>query len=363
VTLRKEFQRNDTHATVELYYNGQRLDTEQKSVTVTYPVLNLDLYMTGYDWIRDENDLPLAVVTLNYTITNQGTAPARNVTATLRDSEGENSWQIFYIGVGQSNRGTVEVKTSQVWEDQDGFHFLAKFSAQAELVINYNGSETRNSISKNIPRAWPVEFYITPNDPVVREKLDQLFREKAWWDLRLAEPYIMDWVGGGVTGFGLGDCVSYGKPGDAGFNMLDFTWAQITGNLDELSESWYTKYGFWNQLPRETIMSRKGVCIDQAILYTTFMRAYGYGPEDVFVVVGEERAHAWVGINRPYFGWTLVETTTGGATRVLNGLIKPFEQLWDGIVNALGHEEMQVYRESYIFNDTLFREVRGDWRF
>jgi len=357
-------ERGQRDITFSLYVNGIPYDTKTRSVTVVYPVLHLALNMIGNDWIRDENDLPLAIVTFKYTVTNRGTAPARDVSLTLRDREGDRSWKISYLGVGQNYQGTVKVKTSQVWEEKGGFHFLAKFAVRVELVARYNGNETKQSFSSDLPRAWPSKFYITPNDPVVKETLNRLFKEKAWWDPRLREVYIADWVGGGITGFGLGDCVTYGKPGEEGINMLDVALAQITEKLDELSKKWITTYGFWNQLPRETIMSRKGVCIDQAILYATFMRAYGYKPGDVYVVVGEEVRHAWVALNRPIFGWTLVETTAGGAMRVANNiLVKPFAQAWDAIVNALGHEEMQTYRESYMFNDIFFREVRGDWRF
>ena len=336
-----------------LAWEGGLLDEERGSVEVRYPELSLtSIREKEHSWIRDENSLPLAVVTLEYEVKNVGTGPAREVTLLL----GGRSDRIPPIGAGETYRGSVSLRTSQVWEEVDGYTFLTRFEARGELILRYNGREVRRGFSLSIPREEiPQTFYLTPGDPVVREKLSDLLRRKAWYDLREEEVYLWDWVGGGI---------GYGKPGrTTGFGEAGGK------RLGELCERWYHAHGFWEQLPRETIWSGKGVCVDKAILLATFLRILGYSPEDVYVVGGKcwGDSHAWVALHKSYplvgKQWILMESTAGGASRVLFELLKPFSLLYDAIQTALGNEGSQIYRELYIYNDVEERRVRGEWRF
>jgi hypothetical protein len=355
VTFSTRFYRGDSSVEAFLLYAGSLLDKRAKNFTVLYPELTLSLAAGGISWKRDENDLPLAVITLKYTVRNIGTGPARDVDFALNSSQ-TLTWKVSYIGAGQIYEDSIDLKTIPIWEEKGGFSYLAKFEARATLFAEYNGYQKSANFSQTIGRSWPETFYVTPNDPVVKEKLNSLLNSKKWYDLRTTEVYIQDWVGGTLT---------YGKPGWYGFTSDD-----INGNLDELCNRWYQAYGFWYQLPRETIMSGRGVCIDKAILYTTFMRALGYSTDRVYVVVGDlqpEGGHAWVAlyVSYPVIGghWALVETTVGGIGRVLYNFDKILYLSWDALVNLLGREELQRYREMYMFNDATLREVRGNWQF
>jgi hypothetical protein len=392
-----------------LFYGDSLLDTKTGRVSVLYPELSLTLKTESWKWVRGNNGLPAVELTIKCVIKNGGTGAARNVEVALYDvrykelaqfaghlyssmnksakklyaeftethsfrwpdtNDQENTdnivvetapileKEISYISAGQEHRETFVINTSPVWEEIDGTRFLTKFEAQVELVAKYGGQKTKSSFSESIPRRWlehdkryapyTSPYLVTPDDPVVKETLQELLNKKAPWDIRTSEVYLLDWVAGGITGFGVGEDVT-------------------TYNRSKLNtDAWFKKHDFWSQLPRETIQSRKGVCIDQAILFASFLRAYGYSPEDVYVVVGRlnpgDGGHAWVAFNRPGLlgkRWVLVETTRGGVMRVVNNVFETFTSIWDWIVSSLGHEDAQVYRELYRFNDVSFEDASG----
>jgi|GEM_PF-6278788 len=322
------------------------------------PGLVLSQRLEGWEWTRDENDLPLAVATVEYTLLNQGTAQVSGLELVL----GERRWEAPPLSPGQEYRGTFTLETLPVWSSIGGSPFLTGFEVCSDLVAEWSGERVANHLSAFIPRSelemdpsyalYLSPYLVTPGDPVIRFTLRELLERKPRWDLRPVEDYLADWVGGGITGSDPGDVVRY-----------DF------GKLD--AERWLQEHGFWSQLPRETIASRRGVCIDQAILYATLLRAWGYGPEDVYVVCGipmqelqeasgsEVVGHAWVVYRKEILGqpiWVLAEVTSGGINRLVTEVVGP---LWDGLMEAIGREGLKLYGGCYAFNDAYFRRLEG----
>jgi len=320
--------------------------------------LVLSQRLKGWEWTRDENDLPLAVATVEYTLLNQGTVQVSGLELVL----GERRWEVPPLSPGQEYCGTFTLRTLPIWSSIGGSPFLTGFGVRSDLVAEWSGGRVVDHLSTLIPRSelemdpsyapYLSPYLVTPGDPVVRSTLRELLERKPRWDFRPVEDYLADWVGGGITGFDPGDLVRYDS------SKLD-------------AERWFREHGFWSQLPRETIASRRGVCIDQAILYATFLRAWGYGPEDVYVVCGipmrelqeasgsEVVGHAWVVYRRKVLGqpvWVLAEVTSGGINRLVTAVVGP---LWDGLMGALGREGLKLYGGCYAFNDVYFRRLEG----
>lgn len=120
------------------------------------------------------------------------------------------------------------------------------------------------NISAEFPRSMPLKIakmYITPNDSVVRCLRDEIVE-----DQQIRWKAIRDWVSSNI---------SYEHD------------SQQFGSGDH-----------W-MLSRELISSGKGDCEDQAILLCSLLRAEGWGPDEVFVIIGGpkgEASHAWVSL-------------------------------------------------------------------
>ncbi|MEM2619570.1 MAG: transglutaminase-like domain-containing protein, partial [Candidatus Hadarchaeales archaeon] len=259
VEFELRFDRHQNEVEALLVYRGKVLDEETRRVEVVYPELEVHLELEEEQLVRGENGLPTVKATISYTVTNRGKGPARGVkierpgSGTAGNAEGE----LPYLGPGERYVGEFCAVARQVWETIGGTSYLRGFNVDVGLKASCRGSEAEKNLSRFFDRSiLDYQDLITPEDPVVKETLKKLLREKKWYDLREVEVYLLDWVGG--------EGVKY-----------DYEKAN---NISH----WYAEHGFWSQLPRETIQSRKGVCIDKAILYVTLLRAYGYRPEDVY---------------------------------------------------------------------------------
>jgi len=123
-----------------------------------------------------------------------------------------------------------------------------------------------------------VKAYITPDDPVVQRQLSDILKGRLW----VLTDYgaIRSWVA---------EHIRYVSDQEA----------------HGVSEYW--------QLPRETLERRTGDCEDFAILLCTFLRAYGYSVEEVYVVVGlyGRSCHAYLALWSPEKGWGMQEPQSG----------------------------------------------------
>lgn len=362
VTFSRKFRRRESQIEVSLWFNDLVLDKRTVNFTVLYPELVLSLEKKSTDWVRDENDLPRAKVTVEYRIWNKGTGTARDVNVTVTTNGKASQWQISTIPPSQTYVADFEVTTLPVWQQIQGVSFLTGFELEVEMVAEVLEEQKQAFLSTVVPRSelesdsryasYISPYLVTPNDPVVKSTLERVLSQKKPWDPRSIEDYLADWVSGGILGFGKGAGVVYDQ--------------EKTNTAN-----WFRIYGFWSQLPRETIARGKGVCIDQAVLYATLLRAYGYSPDDVYVVVGiplqriqeafglEVTGHAWVVYKRKILGkdfWVLAEVTSGGINRLVCSVLGP---LWDSLIRFLGFRGYELYLGSYAFNDVNFKRLEG----
>jgi len=165
-----------------------------------------------------------------------------------------------------------------------------------------------------------VKLYITPDDPIVKKKIQQIinfkpFLEAEWEALR-------DWM------------------------------------VEEIEyQSDIVKYGgdHW-QLPRETLTLGVGDCEDQAILLASMLRACGYESDGVYVLYGMVpdheteglEGHAWVLFKvvdvLGFEKWKALESTAEGFTE------KSFDLEYDW-ENICGRGE-----EHFRFNDVIYEK-------
>ena len=308
--------------------------------SVSLDITHIAAYKSLYDgsgWGRDENDQPYATIDIQFTVRNVSTATARNVSLTLNvDGEVTNLGTVQSLppyGSYQFNqRISLRPRYFYTFDGGRRVQLFEEVSAHVQLTAKTADGTWTEDFTASAPRDLPYPFTVTPNDPVVKSLVDNILGKKARWDIRPNWVVLYNWVN---------DKVYY--------------------NYEKLSNWPYT---FWTQLPRETIQWKKGVCIDTAVLLASMLRAAGYGPDEVYVVVGtipvnelltgEEAWHAWVILKDWGFGdfehWQLLETTfddTPGFIGVINGI---FSQLVDAISQALAGRSI-FYNEVYIFND------------
>jgi hypothetical protein len=98
---------------------------------------------------------------------------------------------------------------------------------------------------------------------------------------------------------------------------------------------------YW-QFGKETVALKTGDCEDFSILLCSLLRAAGYSPNDVYVVIGKNPNgyHAWVKINLGTLGWYNLEPQENGFAT----LVGDFLTLSD-------------YHALYEFNDQQFHQI------
>lgn len=212
--------------------------------------------------------------------------------------------------------------------------------SDVQLEVATAGRIWTEEFQEQGPRQLPCTLEVTPNDPIIKSLVEEILAAKAWYDPRPNWQVLLGWMS-----------------------------ANISYDFDKLN-NWH--YYFWDQLPRETIQRKKGVCIDTALLYASMLRACGYAPEEVYVIVGKvplqnalsgkDWYHAWVIFKDSTFGllpyWRPVETTipdpTGGFLVVI---VDAFSQVVDAVSNALTKDGV-FYSDSFKFNDMYYERVR-----
>ena len=282
----------------------------QGSETEQFVELKVDLYSQDGEWIRSQIDLPLYTSTVAYTVSNSGTATADDIQVTIYIG-GVVFKKISLASLASYHSFTDEFSISVNYDDS---------KEEVSLTASSEGSTdtdtlTINAILPRSPSSHIARLYITPQDPIVKQTLNNILKKPLYFDWM----EIRDWVA---------DKIDY-PPDDAdGDGEPDYD---------------YIKHGQWEywQLPRETLSLRTGDCEDYSILLCTLLRANGWDEDRVYVVLGKDqngKGHAWVKLNVDIIGWRYIEPQIGG---VLNTFIG------DPIV-TLG------YTAEYIFNDVYF---------
>lgn len=246
----------------------------------------IDVYATvenGY-WIRDiATDLPKFVSNVRYSISNKGNANAFNV-----------SVKIYFNGLIYSSYVLPLLKSSETHSSY--FSVSTFYDSFSDVIIEASCYDSTNSftlsVGSKLPRRWTIDsnilkLYITPKEANVvnlKNKILSGFAPIHWIAIR-------DWVGNNIR------------------------------YVDDLTSHRNNEY--W-QLPKETIELRTGDCEDYAILLCSLLRADGWSPNDVYVVLGKNQngeGHAWVRINLGILGWYSIEPQLNGWSTFIGDLL------------------------------------------
>jgi predicted transglutaminase-like cysteine proteinase len=251
---------------------------------VLAPVLSAYLYeLNGY-WTRDSgSDLPIYVTNLTYGVRNAGNGDAESVTVVLKVDGGTYSEQTVSL-----------LRPYEGYTNSFSLMVLYDNSKKIDLYASCMGSSdsTELTIYATLPRHFDSDFcklFITPNEVNVVQTKNQILSGKFplipnWVALR-------DWVGNSIT-------------------------YQYDSNVHGVSEYW--------QLPKETLQLRTGDCEDYAILLCSLLRADGWSPNDVYVVLGKNsnnEYHAWVKINLGVLGWYNIEPQQNGWSTLIGDFL------------------------------------------
>ena len=258
-------------------------------------VLRVDGYL-------DEANSPEGNYTIAYSVSNLGNTTAQNVTLTTTvDGETEEKL-IQALSVSDTANYTRMVSTVT------GELHLVQVQASCEDSTDFYSF----SFGADVPRSFSdkpelVKLFVTPREPSLVALKNELLEEglinvKDWVALR-------NWVG----------------------NNIQYKYDDDVHGVRD----------YW-QFGKETVALKTGDCEDFSILLCSLLRAAGYSPDDVYIVIGKNRNgyHAWVKINLGSLGWYNIEPQENG--------------LATGAVDLLTLSE---YQAIYQFNDQQFQLI------
>jgi predicted transglutaminase-like cysteine proteinase len=237
----------------EIYDKLTHLINQQET---TEPKLEIKLNENNRHWeTKNTNNLPELISQVDFSITNIGDAPAKDV-AVVTKIEGEtiNSSSIELLKPSEAFSNTFTISLS---------HNSAKI-VTIDASTNLLSATKTLIIDANVTRKFSPDIcrsFVTPQDQNVIELKNQILKDKTvlavnWMALR-------DWVG---------------------TNMKYKDDLEVYGKRD-----------FW-QFPNETIPLKTGDCEDFSLLLCSLLRADGWSTDNVYVVIGEQdnMYHAWV---------------------------------------------------------------------
>ena len=260
---------------------------------------NAVLRVDGY---LDEANSPEGYYSIAYSVSNMGNTTAENVTlTTIVDGETQEKL-ISSLSVSDS------ANYSRVVSAVSGELHVVQVQASCENSVDFYSF----SFGADVPRSFSdkpelVKLFVTPREPSLVALKDELLEEglinvKDWIALR-------NWVG----------------------NNIQY----------EHDEAVYGVRDYW-QFGEETEALKTGDCEDFSILLCSLLRAAGYSPDDVYIVIGKNQNgyHAWVKINLGSLGWYNLEPQENGFAT----LVGDFLTLSD-------------YQAIYEFNDQQFHQI------
>ena len=284
---------------------------------VTVHFVGLKVVIDSYEgqWIRDlSTDLPAYASLVSYSVSNLGDITALNVE--LKAYSNSETLMEKVVSINSNGHSYA-----------DQFYVTAIYNSdtsvglQASCGVSFDSDSLE--ISPKLDR-WPVssnirKLYITPNDPVIRSTVDEIFEGKSWWDIRADWKVLLEWVE----------------------NEVHYEYDNVSFGVRE----------YW-QLPRETIANRKGDCEDQAILLCTLLRCRGYESDGVYVIAGygEESGHSWITFRvfdiLGYEFWRYLEPTSSGW----------FSDIGTYLYQIVGFYESEFGGGRVIFNDLVYEK-------
>jgi predicted transglutaminase-like cysteine proteinase len=241
--------------------------------------------------------------TIWYSVSNVGNATAQNVTlATVVDGETQATEQISSLSVGDSANYSIVVSASS-----DELHIVSLQAHCEDSVEAYSfsfGADVPRAFSDNPER---VMLFVTPREPSLVALKNEVLKDAA---LKLKDWIALrNWVGNNI---------------------------QYKHDEDVYGVSEYWQFG------KETVSLKTGDCEDFAILLCSLLRAAGYSPDDVYVVIGKNAQgyHAWVKINLEAVGWYNLEPQENGWATLVGDFIT-----------------LSDYQALYQFNDQQFHQI------
>jgi predicted transglutaminase-like cysteine proteinase len=261
---------------------------------------NAVLWVDGY--VDEANSLEGSYA-IAYSVSNLGNATAENVTL-VAVFDGEQHANQLIPSLEVSDSANYSLAVSAVSGE---LHIVSLQASCEDSVDAYSFS-----FGADVPRKFSnysniVQLFVTPKEPSLVALKDEVLKDallklKDWIALR-------DWVGGNIK--------------------------------YESDEQVHGVREYW-QFGKETVALGTGDCEDFAILLCSLLRAAGYSPDDVYVVIGKnaDGYHAWVKINLGTLGWYNLE---------------PQENGWStGLVDSILLSDFQPL---YQFNDQQFHQI------
>ena len=264
---------------------------------VLLPELAVDIKETSSYWENLASNLPELISNFDASVINLGNASAENVEI-IAKIDGVNYYTKFVTALQPSETYTnsiiVEVR----------YNSAKMVTLEASCALSFNSKTI--IVNANLSRKFDENLccsFITPEDQNVIELKNIILKEKTpvtpnWMALR-------DWISNNIQ---------YKRD------------SEIHGE----SEYW--------QFPNETIQLGIGDCEDFSILLCSLLRADGWSPDSVHVIVGEQNSqyHAWIRV-------------------IWNDIEYNIEPQANGFAVALGdHLTLSGYTAKYYFNDKQF---------
>ena len=272
---------------------------ERLSLREPEDTYNAVLRVDGY---LDEANSPEGYYAIAYSVSNLGNATAENVTlSSVVDGEAEEKL-IQLLSVSDT------VNYSRVVSAVSGELHVVQVEASCEDSADFYSF----SFGADVPRSFSdnpelVKLFVTPREPSLVALKDELLEEglinvKDWIALR-------NWVG----------------------NNIQY----------EYDDDVYGVRDYW-QFGKETVALKTGDCEDFSILLCSLLRAAGYSPDEVYIVIGKNQNgyHAWVKINLGSLGWYNLEPQENGFATFLGDFLT-----------------LSDYKALYQFNDQQFHKL------
>jgi predicted transglutaminase-like cysteine proteinase len=258
------------------------------------------LMVDGY---VDETKSAEDTYVIAYSVSNVGNATAQNVTlATIVDGENQATEQISSLSAEDSANYSLIVSMTS-----NELHIVSLQAYCTDSVDAYSfsfGADVPRTFSDDPER---VKLFVTPREPSLVALKNEVLKDatlklKDWIALR-------NWVG----------------------NNIHY----------KHDENVYGVREYW-QFGKETVSLKTGDCEDFAILLCSLLRAAGYSPNDVYVVIGknDQGYHAWVKINLNTVGWYNLEPQENGWATLVGDFIT-----------------LSDYEALYEFNDQQFHQL------
>lgn len=278
---------------ISLIQNTARNQNSQQ----TGPKLEVNVRENSSYWENLASSLPELISNLTVSVINLGAGSAENVkVTTIIDGANYNTESVALLQPSEAYTSSITVKV--------GYKSAKIVTVEASCPLSFSSKTV--IVNANLSRVFDENLcrsFITPEDRSVVELKNKILKDKPL--LTLNWMAIRDWVGSSLK---------YRSD------------SEIHGERD-----------YW-QFPNETIQLITGDCEDFSTLLCSLLRADGWSPDRVYVIVGEQ--------NNQYHAWVKV---------IWNDIPYNIEPQGSGFAIAIGDIlTLSGYKAKYYFNDEKF---------